>query len=154
MKINILAIGKTSEKYLLEGIDIYVKRLKHYTNLEIITIADVKAVNDKNQLKEKEGEQIIKYIKEDDFVILCDERGQMLKSHELADLFSKKMVDATKRIIFIIGAFGVSLQISKRADLILSLSKMTFSHQMIRLFLVEQIYRGFTIIKNEKYHNE
>jgi 23S rRNA (pseudouridine1915-N3)-methyltransferase len=155
MKIIILGIGKTNEKYLTEGIDIFTKRLKHYTNFELLLLPDVKTIYDSKVLIEKETEQFLKHIKDDDFLILCDERGRLLTSIELSELLSKRMVESNKRVIFLIGgAFGVSESVKKRANFTLSLSNLTFSHQMIRLFLAEQIYRAFTIIKNEKYHNE
>jgi 23S rRNA (pseudouridine1915-N3)-methyltransferase len=155
MKIIILGIGKTNEKYLTEGIDIFTKRLKHYTNFELLLLPDVKAIYDSKVLIEKETEQFLKHIKDDDFLILCDERGRLLTSIELSEFLTKRMVESNKRVIFLIGgAFGVSESIKKRANFTLSLSNLTFSHQMIRLFLSEQIYRAFTIIKNEKYHNE
>lgn len=155
MKITLLVIGKTNEKYLEAGIDIFQKRLKHYTNFENITLADVKGVTDSKLLIEKEGEQFLKHVKDDDFLILCDERGQMITSLEFSELFSKKMSESRKRVLILVGgAFGVSNDVRKRADFILSFSKFTFSHQMIRLFITEQVYRAFTILKNEKYHNE
>ena len=155
MKIALLVIGKTNEKYLESGIEIYHKRLKHYTNFEIITLPDVKGISDSKVLMEKEGDQFLKQIKEDDFLVLCDERGQMVTSVELSELLSKRMSESRKRIVILVGgAFGVSAEIRKRADYILSFSKFTFSHQMIRLFITEQVYRAFTILKNEKYHNE
>ena len=155
MKIALLVIGKTNEKYLENGIEIYLKRLKHYTHFEIITISDVKNIGDSKVLVEKEGEQFLKQIREDDFLIVCDERGTHLSSLELSDLIAKKMTESRKRMVFLIGgAYGISGELKKRADYMLSFSKFTFSHQMIRLFITEQIYRAFTIIKNEKYHNE
>lgn len=155
MKIALLVIGKTNEKYLESGIEIYQKRLKHYTNFEIITLPDVKGISESKVLIEKEADQFLKQIKEDDFLILCDERGQMITSVELSELLSKRMSESRKKIVILVGgAFGVSAEIRKRADYILSFSKFTFSHQMIRLFITEQVYRAFTIIKNEKYHNE
>lgn len=155
MKIALLVIGKTNEKYLESGIEIYQKRLKHYTNFEIITLPDVKGISESKVLIEKEADQFLKQIKEDDFLILCDERGQMITSVELSELLSKRMSESRKKIVILVGgAFGVSAEIRKRADYILSFSKFTFSHQMIRLFITEQVYRAFTILKNEKYHNE
>jgi 23S rRNA (pseudouridine1915-N3)-methyltransferase len=154
MKIVVLVIGKTNEKYLETGIEIFLKRLKHYISFDIQEIADVKGIQDSRILMEKEAEQFLKFIKDEDFLVLCDERGRLLTSVEMAEMISKKMTDSTKRMIFLVGgAFGVSDAIRKRSNFILSLSKMTFSHQMIRLFLTEQVYRAYTIIKNEKYHN-
>lgn len=155
MKITILGIGKTNEKYLIEGIEIYTQRLKHYTNFEFTLLPDVKVTNDSKALINKESDQFFKQIRDDDFVILCDEKGKTLTSIGLSEILARKMVESSKRVVFLIGgAFGVSDSIKKRANFTLSLSNLTFSHQMIRLFLVEQIYRAFTIIKNEKYHNE
>jgi 23S rRNA (pseudouridine1915-N3)-methyltransferase len=154
MKIVVLVIGKTNEKYLEDGILIFLKRLKHYVSFDIQEIADVKGINDSKILMEKEADQFLKYIKDEDFLVLCDEKGKLLTSVEMSELISKKMTESTKKMIFLIGgAFGVSDAIRKRSNFILSLSKMTFSHQMIRLFLTEQVYRAYTIIKNEKYHN-
>jgi len=154
MKIVVLVIGKTNEKYLEDGILIFLKRLKHYVSFDIQEIADVKGIHDSRILLEKEADQFLKYIKDEDFLVLCDEKGKLLTSVEMSELISKKMTESTKKMIFLIGgAFGVSDAIRKRSNFILSLSKMTFSHQMIRLFLTEQVYRAYTIIKNEKYHN-
>ena len=154
MKIVVLVIGKTNEKYLEDGILIFLKRLKHYVSFDIQEIADVKGIHGSRILLEKEADQFLKHIKDEDFLILCDEKGKLLTSVEMSELISKKMTESTKKMIFLIGgAFGVSDAIRKRSNFILSLSKMTFSHQMIRLFLTEQVYRAYTIIKNEKYHN-
>lgn len=155
MKVAVYGIGKTNESYLEEGIAIYLKRLKHYTNIEMLWLADVKKFSDQADLMAKESEHFQQQISNDDFLIVCDERGKSLTSKGMSMMLETRQVAGTKRVVFLIGgAFGVSDVLKKRADLLLSLSDMTFSHQMIRLFLMEQIYRAFTILRNEKYHNE
>ena len=155
MKVVVLGIGKTNEKYLEEGVSIFEKRLKHYTNFEMKLVPDVKKYANASDLLEKEGEAFLQYIEKEDFLILCDERGKRMTSLGLADLLEKQQVNATRRLVFLIGgAFGIGNNLRERADFLMSLSDLTFSHQMIRLFLVEQIYKAFTIIRNEKYHNE
>jgi 23S rRNA (pseudouridine1915-N3)-methyltransferase len=156
MKIELWVIGKTNETYLTEGIGIYEKRLKHYLTFELKVFPDVK--NAKNlsatQLKEKEGDVFLSKIAATDFVILLDERGKMLTSVQFSDFLEQKSVQSSKNLIFIVGgAFGFSEAIYARANEKLSFSAMTFSHQMIRLFFVEQLYRAMTILKNEPYHN-
>ncbi len=156
MKIELWVIGKTNFDYLKEGILVYEKRLKHYVSFDIITILDVKNPPDNaDLLKTKEGELILNKLQKDDYLILLDEYGKQRTSVEFADFLEKKQIDGAKRLIFQIGgAFGFSQAVFERANMTISLSKMTFSHQMIRLFFVEQLYRAFTIIKGEKYHNE
>ena len=161
MKIEFWVIGKTDFDYLKEGIALYEKRLKHYVPFEIMTIADVKNTpfpkgqSSIDALKTKEGEMILNKLQKDDFLILMDEKGQQKSSVEFADFLEKKQLDGTKKIVFQIGgAFGFSEAVYERANMKMALSKMTFSHQMVRLFFVEQLYRAFTIIKGEKYHNE
>jgi 23S rRNA (pseudouridine1915-N3)-methyltransferase len=152
--IRILTIGKTSTPYLKQGVDVYLGRLKHYVKLEYLELADV-SVKERTKQKEKEGELILKNIKADDFLILLDENGKNPTSRELADFFQKKMNAGTRCIVLVIGgAFGFSEEIYARADYQLSFSRMTFSHEMIRLFLLEQVYRSFTIIKGESYHHD
>lgn len=157
MKITLLTIGKTEDNYLREGIEKYIKRLKHYINFKIVELPDVK--NTKNlsedQQKAKEGELIVKSLTNTDHVILLDERGQEFSSMQFAGLFNKKMVGSIQHIVFVIGGpYGFDPSVQNRADEKLSLSKMTFSHQMVRLFFLEQVYRAFTIIKGEPYHHE
>ncbi|MFN7118270.1 MAG: 23S rRNA (pseudouridine(1915)-N(3))-methyltransferase RlmH [Saprospiraceae bacterium] len=156
MKIELWAIGKTNEKYLEEGITIYLKRLKHYINFEFSVIPDIKQAGNLNalQLKNKEGETILARLKNEDFLILLDEKGDVYTSEAFADYIQQKLQISYKRIIFLIGgAYGFSEDLYVRANSKLSLSKMTFSHQMVRLFFVEQLYRAMTILKNEPYHN-
>jgi 23S rRNA (pseudouridine1915-N3)-methyltransferase len=155
MKIELWAIGKTDIEYLKTGISVYEKRLKHYTSFEIIVLNDVKNPPlSSDQLKIKEGDVILSKLQKDDFLIVMDEAGMQYSSNDLASFLQKKQVESTKRLIFLIGgAFGFSDAVYARANQKISFSKMTFTHQMIRLIFVEQLYRAFTIIKGEKYHN-
>jgi 23S rRNA (pseudouridine1915-N3)-methyltransferase len=157
MKIELWVIGKTAFDYLEDGIALYIKRLERYVPFQVQIFNDVK--NAKNMssdiLKQKEGESLLAKITKDDTVFLLDERGKQYTSVEFSQFFERQQNNATKKIVFIIGgAYGFSDDIYQRADGMISLSKMTFSHQMIRLFAVEQIYRAFTIIKGEPYHNQ
>lgn len=155
MKIKLIVIGKTDEKYLQEGIQIYLNRLKHYILTEIMVINDVKMGVKQNTIvqKDQEGKLILAKLQSNDYVILLDENGKSFSSTEFAGFLQKRM-NSSLDIIFIIGGpYGFSEEMYKRANDKISLSSMTFSHQMIRLFFVEQLYRGFTIIKGEKYHN-
>lgn len=157
MKISLFFVGKTSKKYIEEGIKEYEKRIKRYINFEIEIISDLK--NAKNfpadLFKEKEGENILKRITESDFVVLLDENGEKLSSRQFAEFIENKSVTGIRKLIFIIGgAYGFSEQMYKRANYKLSLSPMTFSHQPVRILFAEQLYRAFTIIKGEPYHND
>lgn len=157
MKIKLLAIGKTDQASLIDLIDHYQKRLNHYISFEIEIIADVKNAKSLNQaqLKEKEGQLILSKIQRTDLLVLLDEKGKQYSSIEFSEYLQKKMNASTKQLVFVIGgAFGFSEDVYKVAVEKISLSKMTFSHQMIRLFLAEQLYRSFTILKNEPYHHE
>jgi 23S rRNA (pseudouridine1915-N3)-methyltransferase len=156
MKIKLLAVGKTDETYLSEGIEKYLKRLKHYIPFELIVIPDVKQGGKllPEKIKEEEGKLIRNKLEVSDYVILLDENGSTLSSQEFSTFIQKKMNVVTSNLVFVIGgAFGFSPEIYKRANERISLSRMTFSHQMVRLFFVEQIYRAFTILKGEKYHH-
>ncbi|WP_438972094.1 23S rRNA (pseudouridine(1915)-N(3))-methyltransferase RlmH [Polaribacter sp.] len=157
MKIKLLAIGKTDHKQLSLLIDEYKNRLKHYIKFEIETIPDLK--NAKNlseiQQKNKEGELILKKIQATDVLVLLDDKGKEFTSIEFSKYLQKKMNAGIKQLVLVIGGpYGFSEAVYEKAQSKLSLSKMTFSHQMIRLFIVEQLYRGFTILKNEPYHHE
>lgn len=157
MKITLIAIGKTEDNYLIEGINRYLNRLKHYINFNLIIINDVK--NTKNlteaQQKNKEAELILKQLNNSDMVVLLDEKGKKFKSVEFASYLNKQMIGSVQHLVFIIGGpYGFDESIYKRSNSSLSLSDMTFSHQMVRLFFVEQLYRAFTILKNEPYHHE
>lgn len=156
MKIELWVIGKTAFKYLDEGISVYEKRLKHYTSFDLVVIPDIKNPPlSIEALKTKEGELILNKLTKDDFFILLDENGKQNTSIDFSKFIEQQQMNATKRIVFQIGgAYGFSDAVYARANQKLSLSKMTFSHQMIRLFFVEQLYRAFTILKGEKYHNE
>ncbi|NHB69698.1 23S rRNA (pseudouridine(1915)-N(3))-methyltransferase RlmH [Perlabentimonas gracilis] len=157
MKITILAIGKTNINFVNEGISEYLKRLKRYIKVEIQIIADVK--NSKNltapQLIQKEEELLLNALSSDSYVVLLDEKGKECTSVELSQFVEGKMISGTKEVVFVIGgAYGVSNAIKQRANEQLSMSQLTFSHQMIRLILIEQIYRAMTIIRGEPYHHE
>jgi 23S rRNA (pseudouridine1915-N3)-methyltransferase len=157
MKITLLMVGKTEDAYLKEGIDKYLKRLKHYVKIEIGEIAELKNTKTltRDQQKAKEAELILKKLNPPDYVILLDENGMQLSSPQLASYLDKKALSSTSNLVFIVGGpFGFDDTIYHRANDKLSLSSMTFSHQMVRLFFVEQLYRAFTIIKGEPYHHE
>lgn len=156
MKIELWVVGKTAFKYLEEGISVYEKRLKHYVHFDLVVLPDIKNPPLSTEaLKTKEGELILAKLTKDDYLILLDEKGKQMTSMDFSSFIEQQQVNAVKRIVFQIGgAFGFSDAVYARANRELSLSKMTFSHQMIRLFFVEQLYRAFTIIKGEKYHNE
>jgi 23S rRNA (pseudouridine1915-N3)-methyltransferase len=157
MTIKLLAIGKTDSKALQSLINVYEKRLQHYIKFEIELIPDLK--NSKNlsedQQKTKEGELILKKLNPTDVLVLLDEKGKLLSSIEFSSYLQKKMNSGIKQLVFLIGGpYGFSQEIYAAAAGKISLSKMTFSHQMIRLFLTEQVYRAFTILKNEPYHHQ
>ncbi len=156
MKIVLLSIGKTNHAYIKEGIDNYLKRLKHYTRFELSELPELKNTKalTQNQQKAKEAEMLLKKIALTDFVILLDEKGNELTSGQFAAYLDKKAVASTAAIIFVIGGpYGFDTSLHQRANDKLSLSRMTFSHQMVRLFFIEQLYRAYTIIKGEPYHH-
>jgi 23S rRNA (pseudouridine1915-N3)-methyltransferase len=157
MKIELKVVGKTAFDYLKTGVAIYEKRLKRYGEFSITIIPDVKNAKSlsKAQIKEKEGIAILKKIDKSPFVVLLDDKGKMFTSKEFSSYLENKLMPSGKNIIFIIGgAYGFSDAVYARANAKLSLSKMTFSHQMVRLFFVEQLYRAYSIIGNEPYHHE
>ena len=157
MNIRLIAIGKTDQTNLQFMIDEYAKRLGFYVNFEITIIADIKNVKNlsENQQKEKEGENILTQTASSDHIILLDEHGKMYSSVAFSDEIQKKMNMGLKNLVFVIGGpYGFSEKVYKRANGLISLSQMTFSHQMVRLFFVEQLYRAFTILKNEPYHHQ
>ena len=157
MKIVLLTIGKTKKSFLSEGIKKYLLKLKHYTNLESIEIDNVKFSKNisESELINKEAEILISKLAPSDYVILLDEKGRQYSSLEFSKKLNNWMIGSKKRLVFIIGgAYGVSKTVSSRVDEILSFSSMTFSHQMIRLFFLEQLYRAYTIINNNPYHHE
>ncbi len=157
MKISLLVIGKTDEAYLQKGIEIFLKRIPHYISFDIKVIPDLK--NSKNlsehQQKEKEGEFILQQVSTSDELFLLDEQGIESSSVEFARFLEKKMIAGVKRMVIVIGGpYGFSGNVYARANGKVSLSRMTFSHQMVRLIFVEQLYRAMTILKGEPYHHE
>nr|WP_297307894.1 23S rRNA (pseudouridine(1915)-N(3))-methyltransferase RlmH [uncultured Flavobacterium sp.] len=157
MNIKLLAIGKTDNKALQTLIDDYMKRLSFYVKFDLEIIPDIKNVKNlsEKQQKEKEGELILSKIGNTDHLILLDENGKTFSSVGFADELQKKMNTGIKTLVFVIGGpYGFSDDVYKKANGKISLSAMTFSHQMVRLFVIEQIYRGFTILKNEPYHHQ
>jgi len=157
MNIKLIAIGKTDDKQLLQLIEQYQKRLKHYIKFDLDIIPDIKNVKNlsEKQQKEKEGELILKKLSPTDVLVLLDENGKQFTSVDFSSYLQKKMNAGIKQLVFVIGGpYGFSEAVYQKAQGKVSLSKMTFSHQMIRLFVVEQIYRGFTILKNEPYHHQ
>lgn len=155
MKIKIIALGKIKEKFLKDGIEEFLKRLTPYCSMEIIELNPVE-IKDENLIQkalEEESNSILSHIKEDSFVITLEINGKQLSSEELAQKINDITIQGISELVFIIGSScGLSSIVSKRANFKLSMSKMTFLHQFARLILVEQIYRAFKILKNEKYH--
>jgi 23S rRNA (pseudouridine1915-N3)-methyltransferase len=156
MNIKLIAIGKTDNKNLVALIEDYAKRLSFYIKFDFEVIPDLKKVKhlSEAQQKEKEGELILAKIQNSDVLILLDENGKQMSSEAFSDYLQKHMNSGIKTLIFVIGGpYGFSDAVYNRANGKLGLSKMTFSHQMVRLFFIEQLYRGFTILKNEPYHH-
>ena len=157
MTIKLLTIGKTDDTALQNLIDTYVNRLGHYNRFELEIIPDLKKTKNLSveQQKTAEGKLILDKLSTSDFVVLLDENGKHFSSEAFSEYIQKRMNSGMKQLIFIIGGpYGFSEEIYSRADGKLSLSKMTFSHQMVRLFFVEQLYRAFTILRNEPYHHK
>ena len=155
MKISLIVIGKTDASYFVDAINEYKNRLVHYIPFEMEIIPDIKNVKNlrEEQQKEKEGELILKMLQPGDYLVLLDEHGKSFTSMEFATYLERKMHVVSKRLVFVIGGpYGFSEAVYKAASEKISLSKMTFSHQMIRLIFVEQIYRAFKINRGEKYH--
>lgn len=157
MKVALLLVGKTVNKHFVELIDDYASRLTHYVGFDIITIPELK--NTKNltaeQQKQQEGELILKQLQVGDHVVLLDEHGKELRSVEFSRLMEQRMQTVSKRMVFVIGGpYGFSPEVYAKANEKLSLSQMTFSHQMVRLIFVEQLYRAMTIMRGEPYHHE
>ena len=156
MTIKLLAIGKTDSNQLQQLISEYQNRLKHYIKFELEIIPDIRNVKNLSEIqqKTKEGELILKKLSPTDVLILLDENGKQLTSVDFSEYLQKKMNSGMKQLVFVIGGpYGFSDAIYQKAQGKISLSKMTFSHQMVRLFVVEQLYRAFTILKNEPYHH-
>jgi 23S rRNA (pseudouridine1915-N3)-methyltransferase len=157
MKITLLLSGKTEDDYIIKGFNIYEQRLKHYISFETVVIPalkNTKALSTEQQ-KEKEGDLFLKNIQSSDRLILLDENGKEYSSVSFSEFIQQQMNSGIKNLVFAVGGpYGFSDSVYKRANAKISLSKMTFSHQMVRLFFVEQIYRAMTILKNEPYHHQ
>lgn len=157
MVVELIVVGRTTSAYLVTGIEEYLKRLKHYVRFSITVIPELR--NAKNmreiQIKEAEGELILGNIVQSDKVVLLDDKGRQPTSEQMSDWLQGIMNRGTRRLIFVVGgAYGFSDAVYNRADEKLSLSSLTFSHQMVRLIFVEQLYRSFTILNNEPYHHK
>ncbi len=156
MTITLLAVGKTDNKELLNLIQVYKNRLNHYVKFQFEIIPDIKKAKhlSENEQRQKEGELILKKINSSDALILLDEKGKQFDSVGFSTYLQKHMNSGLKQLVFVIGGpYGFSDDVYKNAKGKIALSKMTFSHQMVRLFFIEQLYRGFTILKNEPYHH-
>lgn len=157
MRITLLVVGKTNDKNFIAGIDEYAKRIKHYISFDIEVIPELKNTKSlsEEQQKEKEAELILKSFQQGECVVLLDEHGKEFRSMEFASWMEKKMASGLRRLVFVVGGpYGFSQRVYQAAHEKISLSRMTFSHQMIRLIFAEQIYRAMTIINNEPYHHE
>lgn len=158
MKITVITVGKIKEKYLKDAIAEYSKRLSKYCKLEIVEVADEKTPDNASEtveeaLRSKEAERILKYIKDDAFIVTLEINGKQLSSEELADRIDKLGIQGTSHIIFIIGgSIGLGKEVLAKSNFALSFSKMTFPHQLMRVVLLEQIYRSYRIINGEPYH--
>lgn len=157
MKIVLLVVGKTTESYFVQGIDEYSKRLAHYVPFELTVIPELRNTKSlsADQQKEREADLILKALQPGDYVVLLDEHGREFTSLQFASYLEKKMANIAKRLIFVVGGpYGFSNRVYQAAQEKISLSKMTYSHQMIRLIFTEQLYRAMTILDNEPYHHE
>lgn len=157
MKITLLTVGKTDRDWVRQGMEIYISRLKHYIPFSVVEIPELKNVSalTKDQIKTREGELILKNIRPTDDVIILDEKGKEYTSVDFARIIQDKISYTCKDMVYVIGgAYGFSDAVYQRANSKISLSKMTFSHQMVRAIFVEQLYRAFTIMKGEPYHHE
>lgn len=156
MKVTLIVIGFTKEPWLKEGFNDYLNRIRRYVPLKLIEIPSVKVTKNtsEKEVMEKEGKQILKNVKKDSYVVLLDEQGKEFSSARFAEWLTGIFNTSKKQLIFVIGGpYGFSEEIKSQADYKLSLSKMTFSHQIIRLIFTEQLYRAFTIINGEPYHH-
>lgn len=157
MKISLLVIGKTDARYFVDAIGEYEKRLVHYIPFEMEVIPDIKNTKNMSELqqKEKEGELILKNLQPGDYLVLLDDKGKEYTSVKFSEYIEKKTHTVPKRLVFAVGGpYGFSQAVYDKANEKLTLSRMTFSHQMVRLIFVEQIYRAMTILNNEPYHHE
>lgn len=156
MNLKLIVIGKTSKSYLEEGMNDYFKRINRYLSFEYEIVPGVKLGKkiSAKDLKKKEAEAVLKRIRPSDYLVLTDEKGKAMNSLAFAEFLNKKLSESRKQLVFLIGgAHGFSDKLIKRADYKISFSEMTFSHQLFRLIFAEQLYRAFSIIKNEPYHN-
>jgi len=156
MKVEFWLIGKTAQDFVEEGTAMYAKRLKHYLPFEMVIIPGLKKTKGLSveQIKTKEGEEILKRLNTDNYLILLDDKGKQYTSPEFAVFMERLLQQPQKKAIFLVGgAYGFSKKVYDRANTKFSLSKMTFSHQMVRVFFTEQLYRAMTILKNEPYHH-
>lgn len=157
MEIELLTVGKTSIRFVEEGIAEYTRRLKHYIPFSIKALPDIKNTSKLSEAKQKdaEGEKILATLTTADYVVLLDEHGKEYTSVEFSSFIEKQMIAGRRKVVFVVGGpYGFPQEVYNRADSLLSLSKMTFNHEMVRLFFVEQIYRGMTILRGEPYHHE
>lgn len=157
MKVTLLTVGKTEDAYIREGIDKYLKRLKHYLKVEIVDLPELKNTKalTADQQKNREAEMILKKVAATDYLVLLDEQGSEFTSQQFASYIDKKAVTSVQHMVFVVGGpYGFDQSVYQRANDKVSLSRMTFSHQMVRLFFIEQLYRACTIIKGEPYHHQ
>ena len=157
MKISLWSIGKANESYVKEGIADFTKRISKYFPVEwtLIPVPKNAGMLSEMDLKKKEGEIVLQWLRQEDFLVALDERGKNLTSEGLANFIQQRATESTKNVVFLIGgAFGLDESILKRANFKLSLSNLTFPHQLVRLILAEQVYRACTILRNEKYHHK
>ena len=157
MRITLLTVGKTDVKWVREGLELYSSRLVHYVPFSVVEIPELKNVSalSQDQIRQREGELILKHVKPADELVLLDEHGREFRSVEFADFVESRMARSSREIVFVIGgAYGFSDEVYAKADSKISLSKMTFSHQMVRTIFAEQLYRALTIIRGEPYHHE
>ncbi len=157
MKVLLMAVGRTQSPLMRQGIDLYLDRLRHYLPVEVKIIDDVKASRSltHDAQKQQEGTAIIRALMPSDRVVLLDENGREYSSREFAGMMQKQMGSGVKRLVFVVGGpFGFSDEVYSRADAKLSLSRMTFNHEMVRMFFAEQLYRAMTIIRGESYHHD
>ncbi|MCI5990152.1 MAG: 23S rRNA (pseudouridine(1915)-N(3))-methyltransferase RlmH [Candidatus Cryptobacteroides sp.] len=157
MKMTLLTVGKTDVRWVREGLELYVSRLEHYVKFALKEIPELKNVSafTREQIKEKEGELILSSVQQSDELVLLDERGSRYRSVDFAAFLQDRMVRSGRNMVFVVGgAYGFSREVYSRASSMISLSEMTFSHQMVRVIFAEQLYRAFTIMKGEPYHHE
>lgn len=156
MKVTLVFTGKTNEEYMKKGISLYIGRLKHYLSAEVLELSPPRFPSsmDSAQIRGKESEWLLQHLPVSDYLVLLDEGGKQLTSAGLADFVQARMNQGIKNLVFVVGgAYGVAENVKNSCDFVLSLSALTFTHQMTRLILSEQIYRAMTILKREPYHN-